>query len=70
MPPIISKILKSILAYVKLTLVASAANIWKICQGISGDLYSKFEAYIFVLSESKNEENRTMRILNISFETL
>ena len=57
MAQIISTIFDAILANVKLTLVASAANIWKTA--------SRFEAYIFVLPKTKNEENRTMGILGI-----
>ena len=66
MAQIISKILDAILANVKLTLVASAANIWKTARG-SPDPSSRFEVYIFVLPETKNKENRTMGILDISF---
>ena len=65
MAQIISKILDAILANVKLTLVASAANIWKTA-GESPGPSSRFEAYIFVLPETKNEENRSMGILDIS----
>ena len=65
MAQIISKIFDAILANVKLTLVASAANIWKTAGGSPGSS-STFEVYIFVLPKTKNEENRTMGILDIS----
>ena len=65
MAQIISKIFDAILANVKLTLVASATNIWKTAGGLR-DPSSRFEVYIFVLLETKNEENRTMGILDIS----
>ena len=72
MAQIISKILDAILANVKLTLVASAANIWKTAGGSPGSLPGdhrdpscRFEAYIFFLPETKNEENRTMGILDL-----
>ena len=38
MAQIISKILDAILANIKLTLVASATNIWKTAQGSPGSL--------------------------------
>ena len=66
MTQIIAKILVAILANVNLTLVASAANIWKIA-GDLRDLSSRFEVYIFVLPETKDKENRTIGILDISF---
>ena len=51
MAQIISKIFDAISANVKL--------------GDLRDFSSRFEAYIFVLLETKNEENRTIGILDI-----
>ena len=69
MTQIIAKILDSILANVNLTLVASAANIWKIA-GDLRDLSSRFEVYIFVFPETKdkrksNPRNSRYLVLNI-----
>jgi hypothetical protein len=64
MAQILSKVLDAILANVKLTIVASMANISKTA-GDHRDHSSKFKAYTFFLMTAKNEENRTMGILDI-----
>ena len=48
----LSKVLDAILANVELTIVTSTV---------------RFKAYTFVLKTTKNEENRTMGTLDISF---
>ena len=65
MAEIISKILDAIVANVKLTLVASAANIWKTAGGSPESLQQIWSLYI-CLARNQNEENRTMGILDIS----
>ena len=58
----LSKVLDAILANVELTIVTSTVNISK-----TAGHSSRFKDYTFVLTTTKNEENRTMGILDISF---
>ena len=53
MAQIISKILDAILANIKLTLVASAANIWKTAGGSPGSLQQIWSLYICLARNQK-----------------
>ena len=53
MAQIISKIFDAILANVKLTLVASAANIWKTAGGSPGSLQQILSLYICLAKNQK-----------------
>ena len=66
MAQILSTVLDAILANIELTVVTSTVNISKL-PGDHRDHSSRFKAYTFVLTTTKNEENRTMGILDISF---
>ena len=66
MAQILSKVLDAILANVELTIVASMANISKTVGGSPGS-FQQISNYIFFLMTAKNEENRTMGILEIWF---
>jgi hypothetical protein len=64
MAQILSTVLDAILVNVELTVVTSISR--KLPGGYQYNS-SRFKAYTFVLTTTKNEENRTMGILDISF---
>ena len=67
MAQILAKVLDAILANVELTIVNG--QYLEDCRGGGGGVHrdhsSRFKAYIFFSMAAKNEENRTMEILDI-----